>query len=125
MYRLTKKQIRTIFNLNRQGLTDGGSRLNNEGSVEGSGPSEINSSASTSSSTSSSSSSPMIERESNIEELRDDCDMYDDEEDVESVLPRELEVSELKVKLVGVNTSVREDIEGGKAGTGVSGCSGD
>ena len=67
----------------------------------------------------------MIERESNIEDRRDDCDMYDDEEDVDSVLPRELDVSELNIKLVGVNTSVWEDTEGGKAGTGVNGCNGD
>jgi hypothetical protein len=120
MHRLTKKYIRTTFNLNfKKALTDGGSRLNNEGSVEGSEPSKI------SSSSTSSSSSPMMERESNIEERRDDCDMYEEEDDVERVLPRELEVSELKVRLVGVNTSVWEGIEGGKAGTGVSGCSGD
>jgi len=67
----------------------------------------------------------MIERESNMEELKDDCDMYDDDEEVDSVLPRELDVSELNIKLVGVNTSVWEDIDGGNAGTGVNGCSGD
>ena len=67
----------------------------------------------------------MIERESNIEDCRDDCDMYDDEEDIDSILPRELDVSELNIKLVGVNTSVWEDTEGGKAGTGVNGCNGD
>ena len=41
-----------------------------------------------------------------MEELRDDCDMYDDDEGVDSVLPRELDVSELNIKPVGVNTSV-------------------
>ena len=42
-----------------------------------------------------------------MEELRDDCDMYDDDDEgVNSVLPRELDVSELNIKLVGVNTSV-------------------
>lgn len=112
-------KIRAKFNLKQQKLTDGSGRLSNDGSVEGSEPSEINSSSS------SSSSSPMIERESNIEDRRDDCDMYDDADDVESVLPRELEVSELNIKLVGVNTSVWEDTEGGNAGTGVNGCSGD
>jgi len=46
--------------------------------------------------------------------------MYD-EEDVDSILPSELKVSELNIKLVGVNTSVWEDTEGGKVGTGVNG----
>jgi len=74
-----------------------------------------------SSSSSSPSSSPMIERESNIEDRIDDCDMYDNDEDVDNVLPSELEVSELNIKLVGV----KEDTKGGKAGTGVNSCSGD
>jgi hypothetical protein len=67
----------------------------------------------------------MIERKSNIKDRIDDCDMYNDEEDIDSVLPSELEVSELNIKLVGVDTSVWEDTEGGKAGTGVKGCTGD
>lgn len=113
-----RNKIRARINMKQQKLTDGSGRLSNDGSVEGSEPSKIDS-------PSSSSSSPMIERESNIEDRRDECDMYDDEEDVDNVLPRELEVSELNIKLVGVNTSVWEDTEGGKAGTGVNGCSGD
>ena len=47
--------------------------------------------------------------------------MYNKDEVVVSTLPRELDVSELNIKLVGVNTSIWENIDGGKAGTGCSG----
>jgi hypothetical protein len=66
-----------------------------------------------------------MERESKIEDLNDDCDMYDIVEYVESVLPSELDDSDVNDRLVGVSTSDADDIDAGSAGTGVRGWSGE
>lgn len=69
---------------------------------------------------------PNSDPESNTDELSDDCDRLEEADDVESVLPKELDESEIQSKLVGVNASDCDEIDWGsiitgvKAGRGVS-----
>jgi len=86
--------------------------VNNDGTVEGSlsGPTG----------------SSRRDLESSSEELIDDCEMNDDDDELDGVRTREAEVSvENEDMLLGVSSSDDEDTDGGNTGTGVSGASGD